>query len=235
MPTLLAFLAFVGGSWALTSRARRQSLVAEDADGLRLTAAVQASLVVAIMSRISCRCRRRYRCGCSAGWRPSSRSGHPRASEGRARHVDPHGGPLEHALLLARDLVSLGVTCARWRWTRAAARFDAAGARVAVLPLERPSTPSARCACTASRGADVSTPTTAAAGCGRGVAPGGAAPCGPHAARSSGTVSSPEADPSLKARVAYRGLDRGLRRFTDVLDLPSHAMARLLAERIGYA
>jgi glycosyltransferase involved in cell wall biosynthesis len=44
-----------------------------------------------------------------------------------------------------------------------------------------------------------------------------------------------EAPPSLKARVAYRGLDRGLRRFTDVLVTPSHAMARLLAERIGYS
>ena len=43
-----------------------------------------------------------------------------------------------------------------------------------------------------------------------------------------------DAPPSLKARVAYRGLDRGLRRFTDVLVTPSHAMARLLAERIGY-
>ena len=42
------------------------------------------------------------------------------------------------------------------------------------------------------------------------------------------------AAPSLKARVAYRGLDRGLRRLTDVLVTPSHAMARLLAERIGY-
>jgi putative inorganic carbon (HCO3(-)) transporter len=50
IPTLLAFLAFVGGSWALTVRARRQFEVAEDADGLRLTAAVQASLVVAIVS-----------------------------------------------------------------------------------------------------------------------------------------------------------------------------------------
>jgi putative inorganic carbon (HCO3(-)) transporter len=48
--TLLAFLTFVGGSWALTVRARRQFEVAEDADGLRITAAVQASLVVAIVS-----------------------------------------------------------------------------------------------------------------------------------------------------------------------------------------
>jgi O-antigen ligase len=50
VPTLLAFLWFLGGSWLLTSRARRQFLVAEDADGLRITAAVQASLVVAIVS-----------------------------------------------------------------------------------------------------------------------------------------------------------------------------------------
>ena len=50
VPTLLAFLGFIGASWALTSRARRQFLVNEDADGLRVTAAVQASLVVAIVS-----------------------------------------------------------------------------------------------------------------------------------------------------------------------------------------
>jgi O-antigen ligase len=50
VPTLLAFLAFIGGSWALTSRARRQFLVVDDTDGLRVTAAVQASLVVAIVS-----------------------------------------------------------------------------------------------------------------------------------------------------------------------------------------
>jgi glycosyltransferase involved in cell wall biosynthesis len=43
-----------------------------------------------------------------------------------------------------------------------------------------------------------------------------------------------ESAPSLKARIAYRGLDRGLRRFTDVLVTPSHAMARLLSDRIGY-
>jgi glycosyltransferase involved in cell wall biosynthesis len=42
------------------------------------------------------------------------------------------------------------------------------------------------------------------------------------------------APPSLAARVAYRGLDRGLRRFTDVLVTPSHAMAQLLAQRVGY-
>jgi putative inorganic carbon (HCO3(-)) transporter len=50
IPTLLAFLAFIAGSWALTTRARRQFTVVEDEDGLRVTAAVQASLVVAIVS-----------------------------------------------------------------------------------------------------------------------------------------------------------------------------------------
>jgi O-antigen ligase len=50
IPTLLAFLAFIVSSWVLTSRARRRFLVLEDQDGLRVTAAVQASLVVAIVS-----------------------------------------------------------------------------------------------------------------------------------------------------------------------------------------
>jgi putative inorganic carbon (HCO3(-)) transporter len=50
VPTLLAFLAFIGGSWTLTTRARKQFTVVEDADGLRITATVQASLVVAIVS-----------------------------------------------------------------------------------------------------------------------------------------------------------------------------------------
>src|SRR3954454_24942585 len=50
VPTLLAFLWFIGGSWVLTSRARRRFEAAGDADGLRVTAAVQASLVVAIVS-----------------------------------------------------------------------------------------------------------------------------------------------------------------------------------------
>jgi putative inorganic carbon (HCO3(-)) transporter len=50
IPTLLVLLAFLAGSWRLASRARRRFQVTEDADGLRITAAVQASLVVAIVS-----------------------------------------------------------------------------------------------------------------------------------------------------------------------------------------
>src|SRR3954447_7781119 len=50
LPTLVAFLAFISGSWRLVARARRHFQAAEDRDGLRLTGAVQASLVVAIVS-----------------------------------------------------------------------------------------------------------------------------------------------------------------------------------------
>jgi glycosyltransferase involved in cell wall biosynthesis len=41
-----------------------------------------------------------------------------------------------------------------------------------------------------------------------------------------------ETRPGLRARLAYEGLERALR--TDVIVTPSHAMARLLAERLGY-
>src|SRR3954452_994710 len=50
VPTLAVFVAFIAGSWRLVARARRRFLAADDKDGVRLTAAVQASLVVAIVS-----------------------------------------------------------------------------------------------------------------------------------------------------------------------------------------
>jgi putative inorganic carbon (HCO3(-)) transporter len=50
VPTLIAFLAFVGGSWRLTALARRRFLADRDDDGLRITTATQAALVVAIVS-----------------------------------------------------------------------------------------------------------------------------------------------------------------------------------------
>lgn len=50
LPTLIAFVAFLAGSWRLTVRARRRMQMADDADGLRLVAAVQAALVAAIVS-----------------------------------------------------------------------------------------------------------------------------------------------------------------------------------------
>ena len=52
------------------------------------------------------------------------------------------GGPLEHAVLLARDLVTLGADVRAVAVDeRVAERFDAVGARVAVLPLVRPFDP----------------------------------------------------------------------------------------------
>ena len=41
--------------------------------------------------------------------------------------------------------------------------------------------------------------------------------------------------PGLKGRIAYGGLERALAARTDVLIAPSHAAARLLSERVGYA
>jgi O-antigen ligase len=50
LPTLVAFLGFIVASWRLAARARRRFQAEHDADGLRLAAAVQAALVVAIVS-----------------------------------------------------------------------------------------------------------------------------------------------------------------------------------------
>jgi hypothetical protein len=50
VPALAAFLAFIFASWRLTVRARRRFQVQGDRDGLRIVAAAQASLVVAIVS-----------------------------------------------------------------------------------------------------------------------------------------------------------------------------------------
>jgi putative inorganic carbon (HCO3(-)) transporter len=47
---LLAFLVYLGGSWALLARARRAALVAEDRAGVRLATAMQAAFVVAVVS-----------------------------------------------------------------------------------------------------------------------------------------------------------------------------------------
>ena len=161
----------------------------------------------------------------------------------------PRGGPLEHALLLARDLVALGVSVRAVAVdANVAARFDAVGARVAVLPLERPFDPvGAVRVHRFLRGADVVHTHDRRSGLWvralprahdwRRRLPAARAAGGPLRVHTLHGLPEPfltEAAPSLKARVAYRGLDRGLRRFTDVLVTPSHAMARLLAERIGY-
>ena len=50
VPTLVAFLALIIGSWRLLARARGRFKDHDDVDGLRIVAATQASLVVAIVS-----------------------------------------------------------------------------------------------------------------------------------------------------------------------------------------
>jgi glycosyltransferase involved in cell wall biosynthesis len=149
----------------------------------------------------------------------------------------PRGGPLEHAVLLARDLVRLGVDVRAVAVDRAtAARFDAVGARAAVLPLERPFDPvGAVRVHRFLRGADVVHTHDRRSGLWVRVAP--------RLARSALRVHSlhglpepflTEAPTGLRARLAYRGLERGLAARTDVLVTPSHAMAALLAARVGY-
>jgi glycosyltransferase involved in cell wall biosynthesis len=150
----------------------------------------------------------------------------------------PRGGPLEHAVLLARDLVALGVSVrAVAADAGVAERFDAVGARVAVLPLERPFAPAGAVRVRRFVGdADVVHTHDRRSGLWVRVlarAP-RASPLRVHTLHGLPEPFLTDAPPSLKARVAYRGLDRGLRRLTDVLVTPSHAMARLLAERVGY-
>jgi O-antigen ligase len=50
VPTLIAFIALIFGSWRLLARARVRFRERDDRDGLRIVAATQASLVVAIVS-----------------------------------------------------------------------------------------------------------------------------------------------------------------------------------------
>jgi O-antigen ligase len=47
---MLAFVTFLAGTWRLLSKARRAALAARDTDGSRLTTAMQAALVPAIVS-----------------------------------------------------------------------------------------------------------------------------------------------------------------------------------------
>ena len=49
-PALVAFLVYLGGSWMLLARGRRDALAAGDASHVRLATALQASFVVAVVS-----------------------------------------------------------------------------------------------------------------------------------------------------------------------------------------
>ena len=236
LPTLIAFLAFLAGSWQLAARARRRFEAAEDRDGLRMTAAVQASLVVAIVSASFLSVQMAV--PDVAAQRPG---GGPGAAAARAHPVKValvtslhRGGPLEHAILLARDLVRAGVdvrVVAAGPETRRALRGGRSARRGACRSRGRSTRP-APSACIASCAAPMScTRTTGAAGCG----------CGSARARGALRVHTihglpePYLDdtrPGLRARLAYEGLERALP--TDVIVTPSQGMARLLAERLGY-
>jgi glycosyltransferase involved in cell wall biosynthesis len=146
----------------------------------------------------------------------------------------PYGGPVEHAVLLARDLVRLGVSVSAVAADPAvAARFADAGARAAVLPLRSPGdwTGAVRVHRFV-RGADVVHSHDRRGGLWVRLGPS-------HGALRVHTLHGLpepylEGRPGLKGRVAYGGLERALAARTDVLIAPSHAAARLLSERIGY-
>ena len=145
----------------------------------------------------------------------------------------PHGGPVEHAVLLARDLAALGVdvravVCDE-RLAERFARRRAGG----VIPLRHQLDCGRRGARAPLRRAarTSSTPTTAAPGCGCGSGR-RTARARAHAARAARAVPRRLAR-RWRARLAYGGLERRLP--TDVLVAPSHAAARLLRERVGYA
>jgi len=152
------------------------------------------------------------------------------------------GGPVEHARLLARELVADGVAVRAVVATDAlAGAFAAFGAEPILLPL-RPGLDGAgaRRLAGAVRGVDVIHSHDRRAGLwGR---------LGPRPRRGGVRVHTlhglpepylpPPAGPqrpSWRAALAYRGLERSLARRTDALLAPSHGAADALAARIGYA
>jgi glycosyltransferase involved in cell wall biosynthesis len=154
----------------------------------------------------------------------------------------PRGGPLEHALLLARDLGALGVDVRAVAADAAAARrFAASGARAAVLPLRSwADVRGAGAVCRFVHGADVVHSHDRRSGLWVRLGP------RPDrwAVRAHTLHGLPEpflpppvglARPGLRARLAYAGLERGLAGRTDLLIAPSEAAAELLASRVGYA
>ena len=150
---LAAFLAFLAGTWRLLGRARRRALAENDLEGLRLATAMQAAMVTALGSAIFLSAQLTtpfWLIGALAtvvrrrGPAYGRRAG--RAARAALRHRArmrvalvtslERGGPLEHAIVLARGLVAAGAEVLAVCATAAAARrFTAAGARALVLPL----------------------------------------------------------------------------------------------------
>ena len=145
----------------------------------------------------------------------------------------PRGGPVEHAVLLARELVALGVEVSAVACdVELAGRFDAVGARAAVIPLRTSGDWAG--AVRAHRfvaGADVIHSHDRRAGLWMRLGPAHGA-LRVHTLHGLAEPYLQEGRPGLKARLAYGWLERSLP--TDVLVAPSHAAARLLRERVGY-
>ena len=143
------------------------------------------------------------------------------------------GGPLEHAILLARDFVRSGVDVrVVAAGSESAERFAAAGARVAVLPLSRPFDPAGAVRVHRFlRGADVVHSHDRRSGLWVRLGPRAGA-LRVHTIHGLPEPYLDEGRPGLRARLAYEGLERALP--TDVIVTPSQGMARLLSERLGY-
>lgn len=153
----------------------------------------------------------------------------------------PAGGPVEHAILLARELVHAGVTVRAIVCNEAlAGRFAAVGAEPRVLPL-RPGfdAPAAARLARACHGFDVVHSHDRRSGLWARLAP--------RPRRGGVRVHSlhglPEpymplpvgpARPGLRAALLYGGVERALAARTDALVVPTHAAADLLAARVRY-
>jgi glycosyltransferase involved in cell wall biosynthesis len=147
----------------------------------------------------------------------------------------PYGGPVTHAVLLARDLAALGVSVSAVAATEeVAARFAAVGARAAVIPLRHQADAAGAVRVWRRlRGADIVHTHDRRSGLW--------ARLGPRlgAVRVHTLHGLPEpylfdTEPGLRGRLLYGGLERALARRTDVLVAPSEAAADLLAARVGY-
>ncbi|HJZ35432.1 MAG TPA: glycosyltransferase family 4 protein [Solirubrobacterales bacterium] len=150
------------------------------------------------------------------------------------------GGPIEHALTLARALGQAGVeveaSCAD---PELAARFAAAGATPHVLPLERTADPGgARRLADLARGADVVHAQDRRTGLLTRVW----RPDGTPRVYTVHGLPDPYLPipanrgrrPGLRNQLAYRGLDAWLARRSDALVVASHALAEQLRRRLGF-
>ena len=143
VPTLIAFLAFIAGSWRLTGAGAK---TVRRRRGPRRAAARPPPSRRRWWSRscprTSCRCRSRCRCGCSAASPRCSRCRPARTVKVALVTSIPHGGPARaRRAARARPRPRSASTCARWRPTRrgSASRRSARASRC--IPLARPFDP----------------------------------------------------------------------------------------------